>query len=180
MRLDGMRLNVAAGLLIGGFGVALTLLLFATGQLREPIGGRLAPLSLAVHAGTLVWALARHRKLAKPEPVSFARLVGAGLLISLVAGVVLFVGALALTTSIDPDYLPWLRESMTRDLEAAAADGLVADDALAAQRAEIDTLQPMSFALQWLTGPLVMGLLLTLPIAMLLRVGALRHARSSS
>lgn len=170
-----MRLNLVAGLLIGGFGVVLTLGLHAAGLLRQPIGGRLSVLVLAVHAGTLVWALARHRVLARPDPVPFSRLVGAGLLISLVAGLVLLGGSLLFTTTIDPSYLPWLQESMASELEAAASEGVSADE-LAAQREAVEALTPTAYALQWLSGALFMGFLLTLPIAVLLRVGALRSA----
>ncbi|MEL7061659.1 MAG: DUF4199 domain-containing protein, partial [Acidobacteriota bacterium] len=98
----GMTLNVLGGVVLGAASSALIIVLHAVGLLRTPVGGRLLMAALFLHAIVLIWVMSRH---ARDEAASFARLLGAGLAVSLTAAVVMALGSYVFVTAVDPSHL---------------------------------------------------------------------------
>jgi Protein of unknown function (DUF4199) len=167
-----MKLNVLGGLAVASIALAVLLGLHISGSLRSPDAGSIFFLTIAGHAVVLIVVLRRHHLKLAPEQASFFRLLGAGLLLSLIAGLLIALGSYLFAARVDPTYLDWLLE-VSREQIAAA--GLPAE---AAQN-ELERLQgfatPRGYALQSLIGALSTGFVLTLLISVILRLRALRQ-----
>lgn len=173
-----MLLNLITGVLIGLGSSVLLYTLHFQGLLRTPLGGRLLMGAMLIHAVGLLAALWRHRSVGGfggEVDVPFIRLFGAGLVISLIAGLVVAQGSWLFIQVVDPTYLEWIRE---RSLEALAASPAPAAEK--AQQAEaIRATTPLGYATQGLMGTLFFGLLLSLTLAALLRIRVLRTATTA-
>ncbi|MEM1202803.1 MAG: DUF4199 domain-containing protein [Acidobacteriota bacterium] len=171
-----MKLNVVAGLVLGLLSVAILYVCHWTGWLRTPAGENGLPLATGLlHILLLIWALRRHRNLARPEGVPFARLFGAGLLISLVGGITVAFGNLLLTQVLDPGFFDWAMERARFHLaeQMATMEGLTEADRQA-RLAILDAATPEGFAVQRMVQTLILGAFLSLPVAALVRLRSLK------
>ena len=165
-----MKLNLIGGLIVGLFSNLLFYGLFFAGVLREENSGRAMVLSSAVHALVLILVLARHRTAFLPEAIPFAKLFGAGLFLSFVAGAIAALGTYVFTTAVDRTYLPWVIEMTTQQLKTQNLPEAELKEVLASLPARVT---PASYAFQNLLGICFTGLLLSLVSAALLRMRAL-------
>ncbi|MEM6794656.1 MAG: DUF4199 domain-containing protein [Acidobacteriota bacterium] len=166
-----MLLNLIVGVAVGLGQTGLLLVLHFAGVLRSQQGGRFLMLALAFHIVGLLWALGRHRAAASPEEgAPFSKLFGAGLMVSLIAGVVVAAGSLVFLEGIDPSYLDWIRESSRERLEALE---LPAEE-LEIQEQRLDQLTAAGYAMQGLMGTLMTGFFLSLTLAAFLRMRVIR------
>ena len=168
-----MLLNLITGVLIGLGSSVLLYTLHFQGLLRTPLGGRLLMGAMLIHGVGLLAALWRHRSVGGAGgeiDVPFSRLFGAGLVISMIAGLVVAQGSWLFIQVVDPTYLEWIQE---RSLEAVAESGMTADEQ-AMQVEAIRGITPLRYATQGLMGTLFFGLLLSLTLAALLRIRVLR------
>ena len=163
-----MRLNLLAGLMVGLFAGSLFFGLHAMGELRTPQGAQALWTVVAFHAVTLVVVLRRHRG-REPE-IPFARLLAAGMAVTLVAALVSTAFTAYFLERVDPDFLGWLQEQSLAQLESYELEP--AEKELQIQAIRAGT--PSSFLVQGLIAFLVRGFLLTLPIAALLRLRTVR------
>lgn len=166
-----MKLNLLGGLLVGILSNLIFLTVYWTGLLRTDSGGRLLFLISAVHAVVLIVVLSRHRQNALPDAVPFAKLFGAGLFLSFVAGVFTGMGSYTFTTLIDPTHLDWVIEKSVeyvKTLELPEAE-------LQKEIAEMPTrVSPVTYAIQGLIGICTTGFFLSLVISALLRIRAVQ------
>ncbi len=172
-----MKLNLLAGVLVGLFSNLLFYGLHWAGMLRSEEGGRFLFLVSAAHAAALILVLSRHRSNALPLAVPFARLFGACLLISFVAGLLTALGSYLFTTQVDPSYLGWVIEQTVthlKTLELPPAE-------LERQLADLPTrVTPGGYALQGLVGVCITGFFLTLVFSALLRLRAMQLVNSGA
>ncbi len=166
-----MKLNLLGGLLVGVLSNLIFLTVYWSGLLRTDSGGRLLFLISAVHAVVLIVVLSRHRQNALPDAVPFAKLFGAGLFLSFVAGVFTGMGSYTFTTLIDPTHLDWVIEKSVeyvKTLELPEAE-------LQKEIAEMPSrVSPVTYAIQGLIGICTTGFFLSLVIAALLRIRAVQ------
>lgn len=167
-----MLVNVIAGTVVGLLATALLYTLHFAGLLKTGLGSQLLFLALAFHITGLIAALGYHRHRAGEGGAPFARLFGAGLMVSLFAGVVLAAGTHLFVTVVEPGYLDWLKAS---SLERLAASELPAEEQ-AAHRGQIEQLTPLGYAVQTLISTLIAGFFLSLTLAAFLRMRTLRSA----
>lgn len=170
-----MKLNLLGGLLVGVVSNLIFLGVYWAGLLRSETGGRLLFLVSAVHAVVLILVLSRHRQDALPNAVPFAKLFGAGLFLSFVAGAFTGMGSYTFTTLIDPTHLDWVVErsiDYVKTLELPEAE-------LQKEIAEMPSrVSPVSYAIQGLFGVCITGFFLSLVIAALLRIRAVQLVNS--
>jgi hypothetical protein len=165
-----MKLNLIGGLIVGLFSNLLFYGLFFAGVLRDENSGRAMVLSSAAHALVLILVLARHRSAYLPEAIPFAKLFGAGLFLSFVAGALAALGMYVFTTVVDPTYLPWVIEMTTQQLRSQNLPEAELNQILASLPSRVT---PASYAFQNLLSICFTGLLLSLVSAALLRMRAL-------
>jgi hypothetical protein len=171
-----MKLNLLGGLIVGLFSNLLFYGLYFSGVLRDENSGRVMVLSSAVHALVLILVLARHRSAYLPEAIPFAKLFGAGLFLSFVAGAIAALGTYIFATFVDPTYLPWVVEMTTQQLKTQGLPEAELNKILVDLPARVT---PASYAFQNLLSICFTGLLLSLVSAALLRMRALVHQAKS-
>ncbi len=158
-----MQRNLIGGVAIGAAATLLIHILHFAGLIRSELGAYLLMLVLVVHALVLGFVFRGHRRDGQGR---FMQLLGAGMLISLLAGLVGAGGSFLFTEVTDPDYLPWLQEESFRRLEASPLPAAEKD--LQRVRIEEGVRQP-EYAFQSITGSMVFGLMLSFLLAILLR-----------
>ncbi|MEM8929982.1 MAG: DUF4199 domain-containing protein [Acidobacteriota bacterium] len=163
-----MLFNLITGAVVGLASASLIYILHFAEVLRTPLGGQLLLLAILFLTSGLLTALMRHR-VREPE-IAFGRLLGAGLAISMVAGLVLAIGSYVFTTTVDPTYLDFIRE---RSLEQLSQMDLPVEER-AANEAQIAAINPSGYAMQGLFGTLVTGFLLSMTISAFLRMRVVR------
>lgn len=170
-----MKLNLLGGVIVGLFSNLVFYAIWAAGLLRSEDGGRILFLASAVHAITIILVLSRHRAAALPEAVPFAKLFGAGLFLSFVAGIVTSIGSYIFTTQVDPSYLGWIVEQSLEHLKTLG----LSEAELAAETAALPSrVTPASYAVQGLVGVCITGFFLSLVIGALLRLRAIQLVNS--
>lgn len=170
-----MKLNLLGGLLVGLISNLIFLGVYAAGMLRSDGGGRLLLLASAAHAIVIIAVLSRHRQDALPYAVPFAKLFGAGLFLSFIAGVFTGIGSYIFTTGIDPSYLGWIVERSIEHLKTLELPPAELEAQIAAMPARVN---PVSYAIQGLVGVCITGFVLSLVIAALLRIRAIQLVNS--
>jgi hypothetical protein len=103
-----------AGILLGVLCVVWTFLMGYTGWYKDPALLNLFYVVILIEIGVLIWAL-RHTA---AEGRGYGGQVGAGLLISLIGGVIIAIGSVIFTTVAFPEYfqeLAAVQEQMMRD-----------------------------------------------------------------
>lgn len=168
-----MLLNVVTGLVVGIASASLIYVLHFLGVLRTPLGGQLLLLAIVFHTTGLLFALLRQR--ARDTDIPFARLFGAGLMLSLIAGLALAVGSYLFLTVVDPTYIDWVKERSREQLEAFP--DLPVEERAAGEE-QIAALTPGAYATQGLVGTLMIGFLLSLTLSAFLRMRVLRRQPS--
>ena len=170
-----MLVNGIAGAVVGLLATALLYALHFAGVLKTPLGSQLLFLTLAFHITGLIAALGLHRHRAKSDGgASFAMLFGAGLMVSLVAGVVLALGTHIFVTVVEPGHLEWLKQSSLERM----AEAEMSEEDKALHREQIEQLTPAAYSVQTLTSTLIAGFFLTITLAAFLRMRVLRSAPS--
>lgn len=165
-----MLLNVIVGVVVGLAQTGLLFTLNFAGILRTERGGQLLMLALAFHIVGLLWALGRHRAKAGEEGAPFARLFGAGLMVSLIIGIVVATGSMVFMDAVDPSYLDWVKESSREQLQALELEA----EEEQAHEDRLAQLTPVGYAMQGLMGTLMTGLFLSLTLSAFLRIRVLR------
>ena len=158
-----MKRNLIGGLAVGLAATLLIHLLHFVGLIRTAPGANLLKLVLVVHGLVLVWAFRGHVKAGQGR---FAQLLGAGMLISLLAGIVGGAGFLLYTEVTDPSYLEWLREESMIRLQASPLSAAEKERLLPQIE---ESLQQPRYALQTIQGSMFSGLLGSLILGILLR-----------
>lgn len=161
-----MKTNLLAGVLVGLSEFVLLWGMDLAGVLRSDLGARLLQLMLFVHAAGLIVAMVRLRQ--TEGAASFFRLLGAGLLVSFVAGGVAAGGTALFLEVVDPGYLDWVVEETRRDI----ADW--PDDRRAQAEEQLDATTPGVYAMRGAVSYLLRGLMLSLLLAAVLRLRILR------
>lgn len=162
-----MKLNLIFGVLLGLLSSGLVYGLYTLGWLRTPTGTRLLLLTPLIHSVLLIVALIRHRAAALPDNVPFARLFGAGLLISFVGGAISALGAWIFTTQVDPSHLDWVKEQTAQHILTSGRPAAEIE----AQLGQLSSqATPGAYAAQSLFAVLAVGFLLSLVISALLRL----------
>jgi len=170
-----MKLNVLGGLLVGVASNLIFLLTYWAGILRTEKGGYVLLLASAVHAIVLILVLSRHRSDALPNAVPFARLFGAGLMLSFVAGLFAAIGSYTFTTLIDPTYLGWIVERSIEYIKTLEMPEAQLQEEIAAMPSRVSAV---SYAIQGLIGVCMTGFFLSLVISALLRLRAMKLVAS--
>lgn len=170
-----MKLNILGGLLVGLMANLIFYGLHFTGLLRTPDGAKVLFLASGVHAAVIILVLSRHRSQALPEAIPFAKLMGAGLFLSLVAGLCTAAGLLVFTTQVDKTHLAWVVEQST---EQAKTMGLSEAELQAHIASLPELVTPWSLAFQGLAGTCIVGFFLSLVIGALLRLRAVQLVNS--
>lgn len=165
-----MKLNLIGGLIVGLFSNLVFYSLYFGGILRDETSGRIMILSSAVHALVLILVLARHRSAYLPSAIPFAKLFGAGLFLSFVAGAITALGSYIFTTQVDPTYLPWVVEMTSQELQKQNMPEAELNQILAGLP---NRVTPASYAFQGLLSICFAGLLLSLVSSALLRMRGL-------
>ncbi|MEM8997697.1 MAG: DUF4199 domain-containing protein [Acidobacteriota bacterium] len=170
-----MGINLIVGAAVGLLAAGLLYGAHAVEVLRTPLGSKLLLLTLVFHIAGLVVALGLHRYRAREEGgAPFSRLFGAGLMVSLAAGVVLALATQVFVTAVAPDYLDWVKASSLERLEQVTELG---DEERAMHRRQVEQLTPQSYSVQTLTSTLVAGFFLSLTFAALLRMRTVSAGR---
>lgn len=157
-----MKHIVTAGILLGVLCAVWTLVMGYTGWYRDPALLNLFFLVILIEIGVLVWAL---RKTAA-EGRGYGGQFVAGLLISVIGGLIIVGNSLLFTTVLFPSYfteLAAIQEQMLRD--AGQSEEQVAR-AMEAYRA---TATPVANALAGFIGTLATGIVATAIIAIFVR-----------
>lgn len=158
-----MKQNLIGGLTIGLAAIVVIHGLLLAGLMRTTLGAYLMMLILVVHAGVLIWVFRRHVKAGQGR---FTQLLGAGMVISLLAGLVAGAGSMLYTEVSDPGYLSWLREESTLRLQQSPLSAVEKES----RRVRIvESVRQPQYALQTVIGSMVSGLLLSFLLAVILR-----------
>lgn len=153
-----MRTTIKAGLVLGILVVLWTLVMGVTGWYKHPTLLNLFWVVIALQIGVLVWGL----KLTATEGYGYGKQVGAGLLISLLGGVIIFLGSIMFTTLVFPHYFQEL-EAMGREVMRSQGKPEAEINAYLAQLAPTQT--PFMQALFGFIGTVGTGLVASLIIA---------------
>lgn len=153
---------VKAGLLLGVLCGIWMFVVGYTGWYRDPVMLNMFYLVILIEIGILVWAL---RKTAA-QGRGYGGQVGAGMLISLIGGVIIIGASLLFTTVAFPDYFQELQGIQTEMLRAQGkSEGEIAT--MMAMTAPMQT--PVMNALTGFAGTVVTGLVASLIIAAFIR-----------
>lgn len=159
-----MKINLGAGLAVGLLDFLLLCTLHWTGVLKTDLGVRLLMLTLFTHALGLIVAMVVLRR--QEGGAGFARLFGAGLLVSLVAGVTAAGGMYVFLQRIDPTYLDYMLEDQRRHVIETWPE-----DQRDAALAQLDATTPAVYAGRGtIGGYMIRGFFLTLMLAAILRL----------
>jgi uncharacterized membrane protein len=151
-----MSVTLKAGILIGVLCSAWTLVMGLSGWYKDPVLLNAFWVVVFIQIGVLVWGL---RKTAA-EKTYFGQ-VGAGTLMSALAGVILFANSLLFTTVLFPHYFEDLRAIHAEQLQAAKVPEA---EAKAQMEAAAASQTPLIQAASGLIGTVVTGLVVSLII----------------
>jgi hypothetical protein len=157
-----MRATVKAGLLLGILVVLWTFVMGFTGWYKHPTLLNLFWGVIAIQIGVMIWGL----KLTAVEGYGYGKQIGAGLLISLIGGVIIFAGSIVFTNLVFPQYFQEL-EILGREVMKTQGKSEAEINAYLAQLAPTQT----SFrqALFGFIGTVATGLVASLAIGIFLR-----------
>ena len=124
-----MNSTVKAGLILGVAAEVWVYFMGFTGWYSHPVLMNLFWVVVLIQVGVLIWGLRLTR-----EGKTYGQQVGAGVLISLIGGAIVFLGSILFTAVVFPDYFSELRvagEKMMREQGMAEADITAQLDAMA-------------------------------------------------
>ncbi len=146
-----MSIPTRAGVLLGVLCVIWTFVMGFTGWYKDPVMLNLFFLVIPLEIGIVIWAL---RKTA--AGATWGGQIVNGLVLSLVAGVIIFAGSLLFTTVAFPDYFADLQAAQTQMLKTAGmSEGEIKTQVAAA--AAMQT--PLVNALSGVIGTVVTGVI---------------------
>jgi hypothetical protein len=157
-----MSTPVRAGILLGALVVVWTLVMGYSGMYKDPNLANLFFVVIAIQFGVLFWAL---KKTAAEGRGYGGQLVG-GLVISLVAAVIIFIGSYLFTTVLFPNYFADIRAIGEQQL---AAQGKTPEEIEAASGAMAPMQTPLMNAMAGVVGTVVTGLVFSLILGLFLR-----------
>jgi len=146
-----MRTAIRAGVLLGVLTVVWTFVMGFTGWYKDPVMLNLFFLVILLEVGIVIWAL---RKTA--PSATWGGQVLNGLVLSLVAGVIIFAGSLLFTTVAFPTYFSDLQAAQAQMLKAAGLSEAEIQSQVAASAA-LQT--PFMNALSGVIGTVVTGVI---------------------
>lgn len=156
-----MKPTLKAGLVLG---LAVELWVYVMGILgwyKDPVLLNFFWLVILIQIGVLIWGLRL-----TADGKTYGAQVGAGVLMSLVGGVIIALGSILFTTVVFPNYFEELR---------AASEEMMRKQVLSEEEIEtqLDSMAPLQTpimqAIQGFFGTLVTGLLASLVIAIFIR-----------
>ena len=162
-----MKTNLIVGILIGLVELALLWGMDLAGVLQSDLGARMLRFMLFVHAVGLIVVMVRLRQ--KEGSAGFARLLGAGLMVSFLAGMTAAGATYFFLEVVEPDYLGWVIEETRDDIADWPEDRRVQAEA------QLEATTPGVYASRGTMAYLLRGLLLSLLLAAVLRLRILRH-----
>lgn len=158
-----MKHVIVGGAVLGGAIVAWQHVMGFTGWYRDPAKATvfLVPVVIAIQVATLAWSLSK-----TSTSRGFWAQARSGVAISLLAGAIVFVGAIVLTTISIPEYGETILASTESRLRESGQDEAAIERALEAARA-VQT--PFFQALLGFAGTLVTGAITSAALATFLR-----------
>ena len=157
-----MKSILKTAVVIGLSCMAWQLVMGLTGWYLHPVLLNLFWIVILIQIGVMIWGL----RLTAAEGRTYGRQVGAGVLMSVFGGVIIFFGSLLFTTVFFPHYFEDIRRVGEEVLKAKG----MSDSAI---KAQLDAMAPMqtSFmsALSGFLGTIVTGLLISLIAAAFIR-----------
>ena len=144
-----MSIPIRAGVLLGVLCVCWTFVMGFTGWYKDPVMLNLFFLVIPLEIGIVIWAL---RKTA--AGATWGRQVVNGLVLSLVASVIIFVGSLLFTTVVFPSYFADIQAAQTEMLKSA---GMSADQIKSQVAAAAAMQTPFMNAISGVIGTVVTG-----------------------
>jgi len=144
-----MNVPIRAGVLLGVLCVFWTFMMGITGWYKDPVMLNLFFLVIPLEIGIVVWAL---RKTA--AGATWGGQVVNGLVLSLVASVIIFVGSLLFTTVAFPNYFNDIQAAQTEMLTSA---GMSADQIKSQVAAAAARQTPFMNAISGVIGTVVTG-----------------------
>lgn len=157
-----MKSAVQAGVILGLLVVVWTLIHGFTGWYKDPGMSWTFWMVIPFQVILLVWML----KNTKRQGFGYGKQVLAGVVMSLVAGAIIFVGSWLITTAVFPTYYQDLRTMTERVL---VARGLTPEAIQAAMARQAPMLTPIAASLSGFIGTAVTGLVVSLIAAGLIR-----------
>lgn len=161
-----MKTNLIVGIAVGLAELALLWGMDLAGVLQSDLGGRMLRFMLFIHALGLIVVMVRLRQ--KEGAAGFARLLGAGLTLSFVAGLTAAGATFFFLEVVEPGYLDWVVEQTRQDI----ADW--PEDRRAQAEEQLAATTPGVYASRGAMSYLLRGLMLSLLLAAVLRLRILR------
>ena len=152
-----MQSIVKAGLVLGLAVEVWTFLTLALGWHKDPMTLMLFYVVIVIQAGVLYWGL----RMTAAEGRPYGGQVVAGILISGIGAVIIFIGSFILTSYVFPDYFMELEQGLRTML---LAQGLPEADIQAQIDAMAGSNTPLMNAVNGVIGTVISGLILSLII----------------
>lgn len=162
-----MKTNLLVGALVGLVELAFLWGMDLAGVLQSDLGGRMLRLMLFVHALGLIVVMVRLRR--QEGSAGFARLLGAGLIVSFIAGMTAAGATFFFLEVVEPGYLDWVIEQTRQDLADWPEDRRVQAEK------QLEATTPGVYASRGTMSYLLRGLMLSLLLAAVLRLRILRY-----
>jgi hypothetical protein len=158
-----MSAIIKTGVVIGILAEVWTYIMGFTGWYKDPGKAFLfIPVVIAIQIAVLYWGLCQTAK----EGRNYGGQVGAGLLMSIVAAIIIFIGSIIFTSYVFPEYFEEIRAMTTEQLRA----GGVADEQIQTSVDLMSRMQtPLIQAITGVIGTIVTGLVASLVIAIWVR-----------
>ncbi|MEP7028080.1 MAG: DUF4199 domain-containing protein [Candidatus Eisenbacteria bacterium] len=157
-----MKSAVQAGVILGLLVLVWTLLHGWTGWYKDEGMSWTFWMVIPFEVILLVWMLKNTRK----QGFAYGKQVTAGIVMSLVAGAVIFVGSYAIMTLVFPTYFKDIADMSARVL---TAKGMAPEQVQAAMAAQAPMMAPLPSACMSFLGTVVTGLVVSLIAAVLIR-----------
>jgi hypothetical protein len=157
-----MKSAVQAGVILGLLVLVWTLIHGFTGWYKDPGMSWTFWMVIPFEVILLVWLL----KNTKKQGFAYGKQVVAGVVMSLVAGAIIFVGSYAITTMVFPTYYADVKVMVE---QALAARGMAPEQVQAELAKEAPMMTPLMSSCRGFLGTVVTGLLVSLVAAVLIR-----------
>jgi hypothetical protein len=151
-----------AGIVLGALVAVWTFIMGFTGWYKHPTLLNLFWVVILIQIGVLVWGL----QLTAREGKSYWGQVGAGTLMSLVGGVIIFLGSMLFTSVVFPEYFRELRQMGE---EVFRAQGMSATDIKTALDNQARMQTPFMQAISGFIGTVITGFVISLVAGAFLR-----------
>jgi hypothetical protein len=151
-----------AGVTLGVLVVIWMCIMGLTGWYKHPVLFNLFWIVILIQIGVMIWGL----RLTAREGKSYGGQVGAGVLMSFIGGMIIFLGSLLLTSVVFPSYFADVRQLSEELLRAQG----ISEEMVKAQLEQQAAFQtPFMSAFMGFVGTLVTGLVVSLIVGAFLR-----------